>query len=105
MKQHQTKRKGPPKKANRSGREVEANELRSSKLLDSAIQERKLANRLITLRGEELQENDERTIEVVFSAGAEYRQWWGREKLDINGCKLERLNSRTSPGAAQSRQG
>ena len=97
MKQHQTKRKGPPKKANRSGREVEANELRSSKLLDSAIQERKLANRLITLRGEELQENDERTIEVVFSAGAEYRQWWGREKLDINGCKLERLNSRTSP--------
>ena len=85
MKQHQTKRKGPPKRANRSGHEGKANELRSSKLLDSAIQERKLANRLITLRADEIDANDERTIEVVFSAGAEYRQWWGREKLDING--------------------
>ena len=87
MKQRVIKIKAPPAVANRSGHEI----------LDSAIAERLLSNRLITIRADGLEQNDTRTVDVVFSAGAEYRQWWGREQLSIAGCNLERLNSRLSP--------
>ena len=46
-----------------------------------------------------MQANDDRTIEVVFSAGAEYRQWWGREQLTVSkkACRLQRLNGPFPP--------
>ena len=38
---------------------------------------------------------ENRTVDVVFSAGSEYRQWWGREMLvvDKEACQLDRLNA------------
>ena len=46
-----------------------------------------------------MEENEDRIIPVVFSAGAEYRQWWGREKLVVSkrAVKMERLNKRIAP--------
>ena len=72
-------------------------------LLDDAI-----ANRKMILSPFEVREgamegkdstDDDRTIDIIFSAGAEYRQWWGREKLVVSkkACKLERLNARIAP--------
>ena len=87
MKQRVIRPKAPPGVASRSGHEV----------LDTAIADRLLSNRLITIRAERLETNDDRTVDVVFSAGAEYRQFWGRELLSLEGCNLERLNSRLSP--------
>ena len=87
MKQRVIRPKAPPGVASRSGHEV----------LDTAIADRLLSNRLITIRAEGLEANDDRTVDVVFSAGAEYRQFWGREQLSLEGCNLERLNSRLSP--------
>ena len=62
--------------------------------MDQAIEEGKLFERFLTVREDSLNVED-RTVEVVFSAGSEYRQWWGREMLvvDKEACQLDRLNA------------
>ena len=68
-------------------------------IIDDAIANRKLVLTPITLRADEMEESEDRIIPVVFSAGAEYRQWWGREKLVVSkkAIKMERLNAQISP--------
>ncbi|MYF97788.1 phage major capsid protein [Candidatus Poribacteria bacterium] len=65
--------------------------------LDHAIENRLLIETPMAIRADDIKENDNRTVEVVFSAGAEYRQWWGREKLDVSGCRLDRLKMPYAP--------
>ena len=80
----------PPKNANRSGRES----------LDAAIADKKLILTPVIIRAESMdKDSDERTVDVIFSAGAEYRQWWGREKLTVSrdAVKMERLKRGISP--------
>ena len=68
-------------------------------IIDDAIANRKLVLTPITLRADEMEETEDRIIPVVFSAGAEYRQWWGREKLTVSkrAVKMERLNKKIAP--------
>ena len=92
----------PPRNAVRSG-EIETRDLTPAEvrsLLDDAIENRKVILSPFEVRADAMGEDtDDRTIDVVFSAGAEYRQWWGREKLVVSrkACKLERLNKRIAP--------
>ena len=53
----------------------------------------------VSLRAESLQANDQRTVDVIFSAGAEFRQWWGREQLVVSeeAITMTRLQSRMAP--------
>ena len=53
----------------------------------------------VSLRAESLQANDNRTVDVIFSAGAEFRQWWGREQLVVSeeAITMDRLQSRMAP--------
>lgn len=83
MKQHHKNQK-IPSHANRS----------AINHVDQAIKEGKLFERFLTVREDSLNIED-RTVEVVFSAGSEYRQWWGRETLvvDKDACQLDRLNA------------
>ena len=85
------KRAAPPKRAVRAV---------DTALIDNAIAERKLFLTPIEVRAmDDDKESEDRTIDVVFSAGAEYRQWWGREKLTVSkrAVKMERLNKRIAP--------
>ena len=84
------KRAAPPKRAVRAA---------DTTVIDDAIAERKLILTPMNLRADDMEENEERVIPVVFSAGAEYRQWWGREKLVVSNraVKMERLNKRIAP--------
>ena len=69
-------------------------------LIDNAIAERKLFLRPIEVRAMgDNDDSEDRTIDVVFSAGAEYRQKWGREKLVVSkrAVKMDRLNKRIAP--------
>ena len=63
-----------------------------------AIEEKKIFRIEASLDAARIEASDERTIDVVFAAGAEYRQWWGREQLAISkeGCRLDRLNANYS---------
>ena len=65
--------------------------------LDRAIAERLLIETPMAFRAESIAKSDDRTVDVIFSEGAEYRQWWGREKLDVGGCNMERLKQGVSP--------
>ena len=62
--------------------------------IEQSIKDGKLFERFLTVREDSLNVED-RTVEVVFSAGSEYRQWWGREMLvvDKDACQLDRLNA------------
>ena len=86
----QPKRAAPPKRAVRAA---------DTSIIDDAIANRKLVLTPITLRADEMEETEDRIIPVVFSAGAEYRQWWGREKLTVSkrAVKMERLNKKIAP--------
>ena len=92
----------PPKSAVRA-ETLETGELTPADvraLLDDAVENRKVILSPFEVRADDMNDgSDERTIDVVFSAGAEYRQWWGREKLVVSrkACKLERLNKRIAP--------
>lgn len=69
-------------------------------LIDDAIETRKLILTPVTVRAESMDtESEDRTLDVIFSAGAEYRQWWGREKLVVSkrACKMDRLNANIAP--------
>ena len=86
MKHHRKNHKNHevPTIANRSARQA----------VDQAIQEGKLFVRDISIREDSMNE-DARTVDIVFSTGAEYRQWWGRETLVVSkeACRLDRLNA------------
>lgn len=92
----------PPKNAVRA-ETLETGELTPADvraLLDDAIENRKVILSPFEIRADAMSEDtDDRTVDVVFSAGAEYKQWWGREKLVVSrkACKLERLNKRIAP--------
>ena len=96
----------PPRKAVRSAaddgtletRELTPAEVRA--LLDDAVASRKVILSPFEVRADSMDsESEDRTLDVIFSAGAEYRQWWGREKLVVSrkACKMERLNARIAP--------
>ena len=76
------------------------NAVRSADHLNDAIENRKLILTPVAVREESMdKDSEERTVDVIFSAGAEYRQWWGREKLVVSkkACKMERLNANIAP--------
>ena len=81
---HKNKNQKIPSYANRSARTH----------IEQSIKDGKLFERFLTVREDSLNVED-RTVEVVFSAGSEYRQWWGREMLvvDKEACQLDRLNA------------
>ena len=95
----------PPRNAVRSAAlqtgELTAADVRA--ILDDAVENRKVILSPFEIREGAMEDkdgtSDDRTIDVIFSAGAEYRQWWGREKLVVSkkACKLERLNKRIAP--------
>ena len=68
--------------------------------LQRAVDERLLIERLFTVRADEMEETDDRTIPVVFSTEAEaYQQFFGREVLshDQNAVDLSRMLNKTAP--------
>ena len=67
--------------------------------LSKAVDDNLLVERLFVVRADELQENEERTIPVVFSTEFEYVQWFGREMLshDAGAVDLSRVMNKTAP--------
>lgn len=67
--------------------------------LNRAVDDNLLIQRLYTVRADELQENDDRRIDVICATEYEYNQWFGREilRVDSESVDLTRLNSGTSP--------
>ena len=67
--------------------------------LSKAVDDELLVERIFLVRADELQENEERTIPVVFSTEFEYSQWFGREMLshDAGAIDLSRMMNKTSP--------
>ena len=95
----------PPKNAVRSAA-LQTGELTAAdvrRLLDDAVENRKVILSPFEIREGAMKDKDgadgNRTIDIIFSAGAEYRQWWGREKLVVSkdACILDRLNARIAP--------
>ena len=67
--------------------------------LSKAVDDELLVERIFLVRADELQENEERTIPVVFSTEFEYAQWFGREMLshDSGAIDFVRMNGKTAP--------
>ena len=67
--------------------------------LSKAVDDELLVERIFLVRADELQENEERTIPVVFSTEFEYAQWFGREMLshDAGAIDLSRMMNKTAP--------
>ena len=74
--------------------------------LSKAVDEKLLVERLFVVRADELEENAERIIPVVFSTEFEYVQWFGREMLshDAGAVDLSRIDEQNSAGASESQQ-
>ena len=64
--------------------------------LSKAVDDELLVERIFLVRADELQENEERTIPVVFSTEFEYAQWFGREMLshDSGAIDFVRMNGK-----------
>ena len=71
--------------------------------LSKAVDEKLLVERVFVVRADELEENAERIIPVVFSTEFEYVQWFGREMLshDSDAVDLTRMMNKTAPGASE----
>ena len=67
--------------------------------LSKAVDDELLVERIFLVRADELQENPERTVPVVFSSEHEYSQWFGRETLshDSGAIDLSRMMNKTAP--------
>ena len=67
--------------------------------LSKAVDDELLVERIFLVRADELQENEERTIPVVFSTEFEYVQFFGREMLshDAGAVDLSRIENKTAP--------
>ena len=67
--------------------------------LSKAVDEKLLVERVFVVRADELEENAERIIPVVFSTEFEYVQWFGREMLshDSDAVDLTRMMNKTAP--------
>ena len=67
--------------------------------LQRAVDEGLLIERLFVVRADDMEENEDRTIPVVFSTEHEYRNWFGREILshDPGACDMERMGNKTAP--------
>ena len=67
--------------------------------LSKAVDDELLVERIFLVRADELQENEERTIPVVFSTEFEYAQWFGREMLshDAGAIDFVRMQNKTAP--------
>ena len=67
--------------------------------LSKAVDDELLVERIFLVRADELQENEERTIPVVFSTEFEYVQWFGREMLshDAGAIDFARMMNATAP--------
>ena len=72
--------------------------------LSKAVDEKLLVERLFVVRADELEENAERIIPVVFSTEFEYVQWFGREMLshDSDAVDLNPHDEQNSAGASES---
>ena len=67
--------------------------------LDKAVDGELLIERLFTVRADSLEENADRSVNVVFSTEYQYTQWFGREVLshDTGAMDLSRIDNQTAP--------